>query len=669
MRLQSIVRPSAGVYYRRLQTVKIYLAPSSKQRQLRMRTTLFETVPFDNIRLSDMDDAFANKRNREAEWPFSLPDPKDLFRQFRQTLHSFSHNITCGCCACVFHDPTVVRSVSLDYAPLSLLKVDPIAVPYNFSTGIPVLDQHHILVEKKGIHFDPATATTSLTLCNTCALQLASYQLPPAALANCRWLGEVPEVLQGLTWIEERLIARAHISGIIYRLERRSNSSYLGIKGHAVVYPQDTRALLDLLPLPPSRLPDTVRVVWTGKSSPSPAELRNKLSVRTQRVYDALQWLRRNNEDYRDITIDYAEFAKWPPVFIVDELLSCMGHISDNVVEQIARSGPASNQDEDSLETDNDIISSSGILDTNDVTQSANAATLRRIACLLEEDTINVIHGSKLMSSWDNPAYFTSAFPTLFPYGTGKHKDMRRSKQLSLKVWASLLLRHCSRSCVIYFGRLTVRRFQKHPQFIILAFDVARRDHTIKQTSIHTHSRHWASTEQLLESLTPDELKEAANQAQEYKAIENPAVRALLRSVDRVGAHALGSDAKRFHMFAELKSSVVYYGLPVIYLTLNPGERHSPLALLYAGEDIDVTEFCPDYYNVASRMEIMLDHPLAVVEYFHTTLRTILSTLIKGGLFGEVLHHYGTIEYQGRGTPHIHLLVRLYYYSVHSNVC
>ena len=111
MRLQSIVRPSAGVYYRRLQTVKIYLAPSSKQRQLRMRTTLFETVPFDNIRLSDMDDAFANKRNREAEWPFSLPDPKDLFRQFRQTRHSFSHNITCGCCACVFHDPTVVRSV------------------------------------------------------------------------------------------------------------------------------------------------------------------------------------------------------------------------------------------------------------------------------------------------------------------------------------------------------------------------------------------------------------------------------------------------------------------------------------------------------------------------------------------------------------------------------
>ena len=402
-----------------------------------------------------MDVAFANRRNKETEWPSSLPDPKDLFRQFRQTVHGFSHNVTCGCCACVFHDPNAVRSVSLDYAPLSLLKVDPIAVPYDFSTGIPVLDQHHILVEQKGIHFDPATATTSLTLCNTCVFQLASNQQPPAALANRRWLGKVPEVLKGLTWIEERLIARAHISGIIYRLERRSNSSYLGIKGHAVVFPQDTRALLDLLPLPPSRLPDTVRVVWTGKSTPSPAELRTKLMVRTQRVYDTLQWLCRNNEDYRDsVTIDYAEFAKWPPVFVVNELLDCVGHISDNVVEQIARSGPASDRDEDSLETDNDIVSSSGILDTNDVIRSANAATLRRIACLLEEDTINVIHGSNLISNWDNPAYFTAAFPTLFPYGTGKHKDVRRSKQLSSKVWASLLLRHCSRSCCLLLRHL-----------------------------------------------------------------------------------------------------------------------------------------------------------------------------------------------------------------------
>ena len=192
----------------------------------------------------------------------------------------------------------------------------------------------------------------------------------------------------------------------------------------------------------------------------------------------------------------------------------------------------------------------------------------------------------------------------------------------------------------------------------MLAFDVLRRDYTIKQTSIQTRGKHWATTDTLLHSLTPEQLTEAAGQAERYETITNASVKTLLRAVDRVGASALGSDAKRFHMFSCLKSSVIYHGLPIIYLTLNPGDLHSPLAILYAGEEIDMTDFLPADYSPESRRATMAQNPLAVIEYFHTTIRTILSTLIKGGLFGEVLHHYGTIEYQGRGTPHIHLLVQ-----------
>jgi hypothetical protein len=201
----------------------------------------------------------------------------------------------------------------------------------------------------------------------------------------------------------------------------------LGLKGHAVVYPQDTRALLNILPLPPS-----LTKLW------------NTLSVRTQRVHDALLWLCYNNEDYRNVTVDHAEFARWPAVYIAEDLLTTMGHISNNISEQIDRAGSADDKI-DSFDVCDDIITSSGILDTNDISQSANAITLWQLASLLDEDNIKVVHGSNLMSSWNNTAYFTSAFPSLFPYGTGKHKDPRRSKQLSLKEWACLLLRHCSR--------------------------------------------------------------------------------------------------------------------------------------------------------------------------------------------------------------------------------
>ena len=110
-------------------------------------------------------------------------------------------------------------------------------------------------------------------------------------------------------------------------------------------------------------------------------------------------------------------------------------------------------------------------------------------------------------------------------------------------------------------------------------------------------------------------------------------------------------------MLTQLKSSVIRHGSPTIFLTLNPAERHSPLALYYAGQQIDIDSFFPENYSSSARLELMLKNPLAVVEYFHTTVNIIINTLLKGGIFGELAHHYGTIEYQGRGTPHTHLLV------------
>jgi hypothetical protein len=110
-------------------------------------------------------------------------------------------------------------------------------------------------------------------------------------------------------------------------------------------------------------------------------------------------------------------------------------------------------------------------------------------------------------------------------------------------------------------------------------------------------------------------------------------------------------------MLAELKSSMVYYGCPVIFLTINPADLHSPISLFYAGQNIDVLQFNPVMYSVSERLKIMLKNPLAVVEYFHNMVKTIIETVLKGGMFGDLLHYYGPIEYQGRATPHAHFAV------------
>ena len=105
---------------------------------------------------------------------------------------------------------------------------------------------------------------SNVCLCSTCHSSIVLAKRPAESLANFRWVGPMPNELKDLTWIEELLIARAHVVGRVVRLQARNQASYFGIKGH----PQDTTLLLDVLPMTPASLPDVIRVVWTGKSAP-----------------------------------------------------------------------------------------------------------------------------------------------------------------------------------------------------------------------------------------------------------------------------------------------------------------------------------------------------------------------------------------------------------------
>ena len=268
---------------------------------------------------------------------------------------------------------------------------------------------------------------------------------PPESLANFRWVGPVPDELKDLTWIEELLIARAHVVGRVVRLQARNQASYFGIKGHIILLPQDTTLLLDLLPMTPESLPDVVRVVWTGKSAPDQDRLRSQFTVRRDMVYNALQWLCLHNEDYQRVTIDHDEFARWPPVFVATTLLDSIGRSRDSIDEDISRSGFAT-EDIDTADHDGDLpLTTSAILDTSEVSVSPDIATLRRLAELKNEITVNVVTGSTPLTERDNPSYFTSAFPTIFPWGSGKHIHPQREHKISLNTWIKLMLRHSSR--------------------------------------------------------------------------------------------------------------------------------------------------------------------------------------------------------------------------------
>ena len=70
-----------------------------------------------------------------------------------------------------------------------------------------------------------------------------------------------------------------------------------------------------------------------------------------------------------------------------------------------------------------------------------------------------------------------------------------------------------------------------------------------------------------------------------------------------------------------------------------PHERYSPIALFYAGEEIDIRKFQLKWYSLSQQLKRTLNNPLAVVEYFHNMITAIAirfgTTLPRAGILNR----------------------------------
>src|SRR5436190_4915262 len=99
-----------------------------------------------------------------------------------------------------------------------------------------------------------------------------------------------------------------------------------------------------------------------------------------------------------------------------------------------------------------------------------------------------------------------------------------------------------------------------------LCYDLLRCHHSLSKSNLIASRDSWSVTGPLLASLTDEKLAKAANEAAGHKPITDAGVKKLLAMVSSIGGTAPGSKEKKSYELAQLKSSVVYLGVPVIYL-------------------------------------------------------------------------------------------------------
>lgn len=124
--------------------------------------------------------------------------------------------------------------------------------------------------------------------------------------------GELPACLEGMTQIEEMLIARACPIMTVYR----KHGGQRGYSGHVLNLPQSIEHFLSELPPRVSELP-LISIKRTGSNN-----TEAHFKVRRDKVFNALLWLKHNNRFYRDIVINYNNVSLLSDDGIPDDILT-----------------------------------------------------------------------------------------------------------------------------------------------------------------------------------------------------------------------------------------------------------------------------------------------------------------------------------------------------------
>ena len=209
--------------------------------------------------------------------------------------------------------------------------------------------------------------------------------------------------------------------------------------------------------------------------------------------------------------------------------------------------------------------------------------------------------------------------------------------------------------------------------FIFVNFNILQRRAACSKARIVVSRPYFTSQATEINQITATEVKAVLSQIESSASSShtNPRITTLLKQVKTVAGTVMGSNQARAKCRVELHAQIFSSGLPSIFITINPCDLHHPLAMKFAGVDLDIDNLIPDMMpNSQERAAIVASHPVGIAQFFNKLIETVMSTLIRynhqqhrshagGRILGEIEAYYGTVEESGRGALHLHMLLWL----------
>lgn len=267
------------------------------------------------------------------------------------------------------------------------------------------------------------------------------------------------------------------------------------------------------------------------------------------------------------------------------------------------------------------------------------------------EDDVYLIPRSNIpVSDYQNQELLLGLFPTLFPYGCGAPCDPSRPNSITLNQHIRYLLAYND------------QRFEQHHSFMFIVFNLIQRRQACQNASLMASRPYFRDAANDLQNLTSKEIEAALVNINNktFSSVENPRINLLMRQIKMVGGNVMGSAHSRAILRTQIHSLIFNQGLPSIFMTVNPADIHSRIALYFAGVNLDIDEILPDTIpSTYERAQIIAAHPVSTAHFFNVLISSILKCMIEQGLLGPIKAYFGTVENQGRGSLHLHILMWL----------
>ena len=283
---------------------------------------------------------------------------------------------------------------------------------------------------------------------------------------------------------------------------------------------------------------------------------------------------------------------------------------------------------------------------------------------------IHVRHGNEF-ADMNDLEFWPKTFPTLFPHGVGGARITRLPETATRDEENSVVdnysqhgfsLRFWSQICLLRHGS----RFARHPVFQFLVFNILVKSNNRRVSMQQMSKSSFHQFKNLWQSLTPERLKNAAKEMEDTGKTLDDDIQDLMRRLLSFGYSFPLSPEARLQMRQKIHSSIVNFGLPVLWFTINPNDLTSPIKKWLSvsqsalpEELVDLSQRMEDYFN---RLRFSIEDPVSAVRFFQEELDVFFSQLVQVDQYsclGKVSHYIGSVETNKRGMLHLHGMIWL----------